>query len=64
MIQLTQEEIWAFNVLNSSAQNAQAELQRAIAARDAYIKLLENKYEATFDPQSEQFKPVEKLEKK
>ena len=55
MIQLTQEEVWAFNILEGSAKNAQAELQRMIAARDSYIGLLEGKYNATFDPKTGQF---------
>lgn len=63
MIELTNSEIWAFNVLSSSVQNAQQELQRAIAARDAYIKLLENKYEAEFDMSTGQLKPKGKESK-
>lgn len=60
MIQLTQEEIWASTILNNTVLNTQAELQRAMAARDAYIKLLENKYNAVFDMETGQLKPREK----
>jgi len=56
MINITNAELWAFNVLNNTVNGAQAELQRAIASRDAYVKLLENKYNAEFDPKSGQFK--------
>lgn len=62
MIQLIQEEIWTFNILNVTAQNAQAELQRVVAARVSYIKLLESKYSATFDETTGKFN--EKLENK
>ena len=64
MIQLTQEELWAFNILNSTVTNAQAEFDRSIQARTAYIGLLENKYSATFNQQSGQFelKEVAKAE--
>lgn len=50
MVKLTEQELWAFNLLNSSATNTQAELNRMVAARDAFVKLLEIKYDATFDP--------------
>jgi len=52
---ITQEEVWAFNIINTSAQNAQAELQRITAARGSYIKLLEEKYKATFDAETGHF---------
>jgi len=57
MIQLTQEEVWVSNILNNSIQQMQAELQRNVAAQSAFIKLLENKYKAMFDPESGQLKP-------
>jgi len=56
MINITNAELWAFNVLNNTVNNAQAELQRAIASRNAYVKLLEDKYNAEFDPESGQLK--------
>ena len=49
-IQPTPEEIYAFNVLNGTCANNQAELNRAVQGRDAYISLMETKYEAKFDP--------------
>ena len=60
VVAMLQEELWALNVLTNSAQNAQNELQRTIAARQAYIKLLEDKYKATFDQTTGQF--IEKAE--
>ena len=49
LIKLTQEEIWASNILTAQVQTAKAELQRVLGARGAYINLLESKYDATFD---------------
>ena len=60
MIQVTQEELWAFNGLNGLAQNTRVELDRQIAARDALIKLLEQKYDAVFDVKTGTFNPKEK----
>lgn len=60
MITLKHEEVYAFNILEGSAKNTQAELQRVIAARDSYISLLELKYNATFDPKTGQLNPKEK----
>lgn len=57
MIQLTQEEIWAWNSLNSGIEEAKGELQRRVGARDAYTQLLEAKYNARFDVASGQFMP-------
>ena len=57
MITLTQEEVWAFNILEGSVKNAQAELQRTMAARGSYLKLLEGKYDAVFDGKTGQFTP-------
>ena len=57
---ITQEEQWALNVLTQAAVNAQAELQRLVAAHKAYIKLLEDKYKAVFNQQTGQFKPKPK----
>lgn len=56
---ISQEETWALSILTATAQNQQAELQRVMAARESYIKLLEDKYKATFDPQTGQFKETE-----
>lgn len=63
MIQITQEELWAFNILNNQVKNVQSELQKDIAARDSYIKLLEKKYKAIFNPQTGQLEPKPKTEK-
>lgn len=57
---IDQEEQWALNVLAQAAVNAQAELQRLIAARNSNIKLLEAKYNAVFNQQTEQFEPKPK----
>ena len=54
-MQLTQEELWTFNIFNNQITNAQAELQRLMAARNSYIKLLEDKYDAKFDAQTGTF---------
>lgn len=62
MIKLTQEEIWASNILNSQVNTAQAELRRTMAARDAFIGLLEVKYNAVFDYNTSTLNPV-KVEK-
>lgn len=62
MIKLDDAEAWAFNVLNSTCNNNQAELNRALAARNAYIQLLESKYKAVFDAETGQLKPKEKTE--
>lgn len=62
-IELTQEEVWTFNILNSNTQNIQNELQRSVAARADYIKLLEMKYDAVFDPESGSLYPKPKEEK-
>jgi len=55
MIQISQEELWGFNVLDGQVRNIMTETQRLQAARDAYIKLLELKYNATFDPKTGTF---------
>ncbi len=60
MIQLTQEEVWAFNILDGTVRNQQAEMGRSIAARQAYIQALEAKYDATFNSATGQFEPKEK----
>ena len=58
---IAQEELWALNVLTAAATNAQAELERVVAARQAIIKLLEDKYNSTFDEQLGQFKPEQEI---
>jgi len=58
MIKLEESEVWAFNILNKNAQMVQEELRRCGTAQQAYIKLLETKYNATFDPKTGQFEPI------
>ena len=53
---ITQEETNALEILTNSAKQADSELQRQLAARQALIKLLEGKYKATFDEKTGQFK--------
>lgn len=60
MIQLTEDEVRAFNVLNNHLRDVKAELQGSMAAVNAYISLLETKYNATFDPTNGKLKPKEK----
>ena len=57
MIQLTQEELNAINLLGAQAQQAQAQLQQIQAAQMSVIKLLEVKYDAVFNQQTGQFEP-------
>jgi len=59
VIPITNAEVWALNMLNGGVDNAQAELQRAIAARGSYISLIEGKYRAKFDPDTGEFTPLE-----
>ena len=64
-IQITSDEVLAFNVQNNAVLNAQAELQRAISAKNALLALLEVKYNAKFNPATGQLeeKPKEKKDK-
>jgi len=48
-IQLTEGEVYAFNVLNNQINTTQQEFQRCIKARESYIVALEIKYDAKFD---------------
>jgi len=63
MINITQEELWAFNVLNNQVANGQAELHRSAAARASYISLLESKYDAVFNLEKCQLEPKGKKPK-
>ena len=56
---IAQEELWALNALTAVTTNAQAELERVVAARQAIIKLLEEKYKSIFNEQTGQFEPKE-----
>lgn len=64
MIKITDEELLAFNILNNTVGATEQELQRQIVARAAYIKLLENKYDAVFDAASGQLRPKEEQKRK
>ncbi|MBA7634579.1 hypothetical protein ES703_42168 [subsurface metagenome] len=63
-IKITKEEAWASNSLNIAIKETQAELQRAVAARDAFMALLENKYNAKFNPATSRLEPKPKEEPK
>jgi len=60
MIQITDAEMWTFNTLNNHVASVQAELQRAIAARDDYLRKLELTYNARFDAKTGKFYPVDR----
>jgi len=59
MVEVTQEEMWGLNGLNAMVQNTQAELQRQAKAVEAYIQLLEIKYNAVYDKTTEKLEPKE-----
>jgi len=50
MIELTQDEVNAINIIATQAQNLQAQLNQTLAAQKSVIALLEKKYKATFNP--------------
>lgn len=60
MVKVTQGEIWALNVLTTTTQNAQEELQRTTAARNSFVELLELKYNAKLNPATGQLEEKEK----
>ena len=64
-IKLTQEEVWLVSSTNANVQSAQQELQRLMASRASLTKLLENKYNAVFNPKTGllESKPKKKTEK-
>ena len=63
-IKITKEEAWASNSLNIAIKETQAELQRAVAARDAFMALLENKYNAKLNLATGRLEPKPKEEPK
>ena len=63
MIEITQEELNAFNILAAQSLKIQQQLIQAKAAQDAFIKLLEVKYKAVFDPETGLITPIEKKDK-
>jgi len=60
MIQLTQDETNAINLLGAQAQQAQTQLQQIQAAQLSVIKLLEDKYNAVLNQQTGTFEPKPK----
>lgn len=54
---ITNAELWALNGLEVNIKQADDELQRRVEARNAYMALLEGKYNAKFDPQTREFIP-------
>ena len=50
MIELTQDEVNAINIIAAQAQNLQAQLNQTLAAQKAIVALLEKKYKAKFNP--------------
>lgn len=60
---ITQEEQWTLNILTASAVSEQQELARIVAARNSYIKSLEEKYNAVYNPQHNEFVPKPKEKK-
>ena len=63
-IRITKEEAWASNTLNREIQDLKDALQRAAAARDAFMALLEAKYNARFNPDTGRLEPKPKEEQK
>jgi len=57
MITITQEEANALNIIGQQAITLQNQFNQVKAAQGAMITLLENKYDATFQAETGQFKP-------
>lgn len=49
MIQITQDELNAFNIISAQYTNTKAQLEATVAAQNAIIALLELKYNAVFN---------------
>ena len=60
MVEITQEEMWGLNGLNAMVQNTQVEFQRQSKAIEAYISLLEIKYDATYNKLTQALEKNEK----
>tara|TARA_Y100000310_G_scaffold304995_1_gene344703 strand:+ start:219 stop:413 length:195 start_codon:yes stop_codon:yes gene_type:complete len=58
---ITEEESLAFDIIITATVNANNDLKRVIAARDSYVKLLEDKYKAVFKDGKFQPKKVKKV---
>ncbi len=63
-IKLTNEEVWLISSINTNVQSAQQELQRLMAARASLTQLLENKYNAVFNPKTGLLEPKPKEKSK
>ncbi len=48
-VTLEQSELEAYNILNNQVRACSQDLQRLTAARDSFIRLLEIKYQATYN---------------
>jgi len=66
MIELTPDEVNAFNIISQQAVSLQNQLTQTQAAQRAMVSLLEIKYNATFNDKTGQLepKPKEKEDKK
>lgn len=62
MIPWINAELWAFNVLNNAIKAAQDELERADASQNAYVKLIEAKYNAKLNLETGEFMPIDKAQ--
>ena len=60
MIELTQDEVNAINIIAAQAQNLQAQLNQTLAAQKAIVALLEKKYKAKFNPQTGKLEPIKR----
>lgn len=63
-IKITKEEAWASNTLNREIIELKEAIQRAVAARDAYMALLETKYDAKVNQNTGRLEPKPKEEPK
>lgn len=59
MINITQEEANAINIITSQAQHLQSELAKVNEAGKSVIALIEVKYNAVFDTKTGEFNPKE-----
>ena len=59
MIELTPDEVNAFNIIGAKASTAKGELDSAMSAQKAMISLLEIKYNAVLDKETGKFIPTE-----
>ena len=57
MIELTPDEVNAFNIIAAQANNAKVQLDSALSAQRAMISLLEIRYDAVLDKETGKFIP-------